>query len=145
MAFLVFKPPLIHISTSPSQESPTMYKARAFTAITCTTNVHRFHPQIIRKVSISAINMSSISDAINKDHRELEQYYDNIINAHNNDEATRWQNQFTWELARHSIGEELVVYPSFEKKLGDKGKEMANKDRAEHQTVGCFKVLSSCD
>ncbi|KFY96246.1 hypothetical protein V498_02785 [Pseudogymnoascus sp. VKM F-4517 (FW-2822)] len=79
--------------------------------------------------------MSRIIDAIKKDHRELEQYYNNIINAKNNDEATRWQNQFTWELARHSIGEELVVYPAFEKVLGDQGKQMADKDRSEHQTV----------
>ncbi|KAL5350223.1 hypothetical protein ACLOAV_005261 [Pseudogymnoascus australis] len=79
--------------------------------------------------------MSRIIDAIKKDHRELEQYYNNIINAKNNDEATRWQNQFTWELARHFIGEELVVYPAFEKVLGDQGKQMADKDRAEHQTV----------
>lgn len=79
--------------------------------------------------------MSRISDAIKKDHRELEQYYNNIIGAQDNDEATRWQNQFTWELARHSIGEELVVYPAFEKKLGDKGQRMAEKDRDEHQAV----------
>jgi hemerythrin superfamily protein len=79
--------------------------------------------------------MSRISDAIKKDHRELQQYYNNIIGAQDNDEATRWQNQFTWELARHSIGEELVVYPAFEKKLGDKGQRMAEKDRDEHQAV----------
>ncbi|KFY31911.1 hypothetical protein V493_00689 [Pseudogymnoascus sp. VKM F-4281 (FW-2241)] len=79
--------------------------------------------------------MSRISDAIKKDHRELEQYYNNIINAKDSDEATRWQNQFTWELARHSIGEELVVYPGFEKLLGQQGKQMADKDRADHQTV----------
>ncbi|OBT74901.1 hypothetical protein VF21_06090 [Pseudogymnoascus sp. 05NY08] len=79
--------------------------------------------------------MSRISDAIKKDHRELEQYYNNIINAKDSDEATRWQNQFTWELARHSIGEELVVYPSFEKLLGQQGKQMADKDRADHHTV----------
>ncbi|KFY45323.1 hypothetical protein V495_03040 [Pseudogymnoascus sp. VKM F-4514 (FW-929)] len=79
--------------------------------------------------------MSSIIDAIKEDHRELEQYYNNIINAKNNDEATRWQNQFTWELARHSIGEELVVYPAFAKVLGELGQQMADKDRAEHQTV----------
>jgi hypothetical protein len=80
--------------------------------------------------------MSPIIDAIKEDHRELEQYYNNIINAKDNDEATRWQNQFTWELARHSIGEELVVYPAFAKVLGELGQQMADKDRAEHQTVG---------
>ncbi|KAF7885067.1 hypothetical protein EAF00_010885 [Botryotinia globosa] len=39
-----------------------------------------------------------------------------------------------WELARHSIGEELVVYPAFAKHLGVPGQKMADEDRAEHQT-----------
>jgi hemerythrin superfamily protein len=76
----------------------------------------------------------AISQAIINDHRELEQAYNNIKNARDEDEKTRWRNQFTWELARHSIGEELVVYPAFEKHLPD-GKEIADKDRREHLTV----------
>jgi len=79
--------------------------------------------------------MSSISDAVTKDHRELEEYYNNILNATDADTQTRWQNQFTWELARHSIGEELVVYPAMEKYLGQKGKDFADKDRKDHQVV----------
>ena len=79
--------------------------------------------------------MSTLSATIKKDHREIEEYYNNIINATDNDTVARWQNQFTWELARHSIAEELIVYPQFEKCLGGTGKEMAEKDRAEHQIV----------
>jgi hemerythrin superfamily protein len=79
--------------------------------------------------------MSNISDAIKHDHRELEEYYNNILSATSLDEKARWQNQFTWELARHSVGEEIVVYPALEKHvLG--GKEMAERDRAEHRKVG---------
>lgn len=88
-----------------------------------------------RAFSSTAIRLSALSDAIKKDHREIEEYYNNIINAKDDDEATRWQNQFVWELARHSIAEELVVYPAFEKNLGETGHLMAEKDRAEHQTV----------
>ncbi|KAJ5608497.1 hypothetical protein N7537_005116 [Penicillium hordei] len=77
---------------------------------------------------------STISDAIKKDHREIESYYENIINTSDETEQTRWQNQFTWELARHSIGEELVVYPAFEKYVSG-GVDLANKDRQEHQSV----------
>ncbi|KAJ5250059.1 hypothetical protein N7489_000469 [Penicillium chrysogenum] len=76
----------------------------------------------------------TISDAIKKDHREIESYYDNIIKTSDETEQTKWQNQFTWELARHSIGEELVVYPAFEKYVPN-GVELANKDRQEHQSV----------
>jgi len=78
--------------------------------------------------------MVKVSDAIKHDHRELEDQYNNILNAKDADEKVRWQNAFTWELARHSIAEELVVYPAMEKHLAN-GKEMAEKDREEHQVV----------
>jgi len=74
------------------------------------------------------------SEHVKKDHRELRDYYDNIMGGTSNDERTRWQNQFVWELARHSVGEELVVYPAFETHL-ENGKEMADKDRKDHRSV----------
>lgn len=88
-----------------------------------------------RSLSLTASMRSAISSAITKDHREIEKYCQNILNATNDDEATKWQNQFVWELARHSIAEELVVYPALEKLLGSKGHDLAEKDRAEHQEV----------
>ncbi|PGG95390.1 hypothetical protein AJ79_10087 [Helicocarpus griseus UAMH5409] len=78
--------------------------------------------------------MTKISDTIKTDHRELEAAYNKIISPKDQDEQVRYQNQFTWELARHSIGEELVVYPAFERHLKD-GKAIADKDRDEHQVV----------
>ncbi|TGO12791.1 hypothetical protein BTUL_0082g00360 [Botrytis tulipae] len=79
--------------------------------------------------------MTTITDAVLKDHEEIRQYADKIRQATDDDTRARWQNQFTWELARHSIGEELVVYPAFAKHLGVQGQKMADEDRAEHQTV----------
>jgi len=79
--------------------------------------------------------MSTISDAITSDHRDLEQYYNEVVNSSDHDHQERFGNQFTWELARHSVGEELIVYPAFEKYLGAKGKEMADSDRKEHHRV----------
>ncbi|KAJ5243842.1 hypothetical protein N7489_003938 [Penicillium chrysogenum] len=76
----------------------------------------------------------TISDVIKKDHREIESHYDKLLKSPDMDEQTRFQNLFTWELARHSIGEELVVYPAFEKHLSG-GADMANKDRQEHFEV----------
>ncbi|EON62951.1 hypothetical protein W97_02177 [Coniosporium apollinis CBS 100218] len=75
-----------------------------------------------------------VSDAVIEDHRELEHYYNNIMNAKDADTKERWQNQFVWELARHSIAEELVVYPEFEKNLPN-GHDMAEKDRGDHRVV----------
>jgi hypothetical protein len=90
---------------------------------------------IARRNLTSRALMSTISDAIKKDHQEINEYAKNIRAAADEDAKVRWQNQFTWELARHSIGEELVVYPAFAKHLGAKGQEIADKDRAEHQPV----------
>ncbi|QQK41684.1 hemerythrin/HHE cation-binding motif [Penicillium digitatum] len=75
-----------------------------------------------------------IIDTIKKNHREIESYYGKLITSQNEDEQTRFQNLFTWELARHSIGEELIVYPLFEKLLSE-GVAMANKDRDQHLKV----------
>lgn len=108
-------------------------------------------PQFVSSYSTapkSSMTMT-VTEAITHDHRELEDYYNNIKKAPDHDTATRWQNQFVWELARHSIGEELVVYPAFEKYLGDKGKYMADKDRADHNQLKVelkkFQNLNSTD
>jgi hypothetical protein len=45
----------------------------------------------------------------------------------------RWANLFTWEVARHSVGEEIVVYPLMEKYLGAEGYKLAEGDRRDHQ------------
>lgn len=79
--------------------------------------------------------MSTISDAITKDHRELEQYYNEVTKSSDHDHQERFGNQFTWELARHSVAEELIVYPAFEHYMGDKGHQMAETDRKDHHRV----------
>ncbi|KAI1085981.1 HET-domain-containing protein [Rostrohypoxylon terebratum] len=66
--------------------------------------------------------------------RELGAYEPHIMNNKTSDERIRYRNIFVWELARHSIGEEIVVYPAMEKHLND-GRDMASKDRDQHQTV----------
>ncbi|KAI8958604.1 hypothetical protein F5Y11DRAFT_33155 [Daldinia sp. FL1419] len=76
----------------------------------------------------------SISSVIKQDHRQIEKYFDKIINANDHDTQRRYQNAFVWELTRHAIAEELVVYPSIETGLNN-GQEMADKDRAEHQVT----------
>jgi len=81
-----------------------------------------------------ASTSNTITKEITTDHSELKSYYQkyhsNKGNAH---EQQKWLNQYVWELARHSIGEELVLYPFFEKKLGAEGKAIADQDRKEHQ------------
>ncbi|KAI0854155.1 hypothetical protein F5Y00DRAFT_256653 [Daldinia vernicosa] len=75
-----------------------------------------------------------ISQIIQQDHRELEDYYNRIVSSKDHDEQERFQNAFIWELARHAISEELVVYPVFERVIPN-GAQIADKDREEHQKV----------
>jgi len=111
-------------------QNPMSFLIKATRPSKCSV-IHIFKHNTFR----SCAAMSTISDAIKKDHQEIKEYAENIRKATDDDSKTRWQNQFTWELARHSIGEELVVYPSFAKHLGAKGQAMAAKDRDEHQSV----------
>lgn len=61
-------------------------------------------------------------------------YYGEYTRASGNKDAQeRWARQLTWEIARHAVGEEIVVYPLMEKHLGAKGLELADQDRADHQ------------
>ena len=53
--------------------------------------------------------------------------------ANDVDAQARWARQLTWEVARHAVGEEIVVYPLMEKHLGEKGKQLADEDRDQHQ------------
>ncbi|OTA54678.1 hypothetical protein K449DRAFT_338394 [Hypoxylon sp. EC38] len=76
----------------------------------------------------------SISSVIKHDHQQIEKYYDKIVNSNDPDIQRRYQNAFVWELTRHAIAEELVVYPAIETGLNN-GKQMADKDRAEHQVT----------
>lgn len=78
--------------------------------------------------------MVRISEAIKDDHRKLESYYNIIVNSEDEDEQTRFQNQFTWELARHAVAEELVVFPALEK-VRFNSKEKIDDDRREHSAV----------
>ncbi|GKT45321.1 putative hexaprenyl pyrophosphate synthase, mitochondrial [Colletotrichum spaethianum] len=78
--------------------------------------------------------MGLLSDAIKEDHRELEAYHKHIVTSTDIDEQARFQNLFVWELARHAISEELVIYPALEKEVFD-GKALADRDRTEHQAV----------
>jgi len=88
----------------------------------------------VRSFSATPSNSGRVSDAIIEDHKELKSYYDKIMNSSDAKTQTEYQNQFVWELARHSIAEEIVVYPAMEKHVPD-GKDMAEKDRQEHRAV----------
>jgi hemerythrin superfamily protein len=93
---------------------------------------------------------ATISEAIKNDHRELRRYYDEIVNHKGNfDHQDRYGNQFRWQLARHAVAEELLVYPALEKYLGDAGKALADGDREQHHKIKVllkdFQQLNAAD
>ncbi|KAJ7076502.1 hypothetical protein B0H15DRAFT_925159 [Mycena belliarum] len=87
-----------------------------------------------------------LTHAIKEDHEEMlftrllamhmYEYHDYYKkSAGDTDAQTRWARQLTWEIARHAVGEEIVVYPLMEKHLGAEGLKLADHDREEHQRV----------
>ncbi|KAH9831970.1 uncharacterized protein C8Q71DRAFT_726492 [Rhodofomes roseus] len=87
------------------------------------------------------MSSKTLFQAIKEDHEEMYLYHDEYKRARTAgdvDAQARWARQLTWEVARHAVGEEIVVYPLMEKHLGDKGKQLADHDREEHQHVKEF-------
>ncbi|EPS31676.1 hypothetical protein POX_d06131 [Penicillium oxalicum] len=76
--------------------------------------------------------MDRLTDAISADHRELQAYFDRLVHSDDPDEQTRFQNQLTWGLARHVVGEELVLFPALDRYLGP---GEATQDRRQNQTI----------
>ncbi|KAL2021725.1 hypothetical protein VTK56DRAFT_6668 [Thermocarpiscus australiensis] len=106
--------------------------------ITRWTHIHH------RASSLGVAVTATISATIIDDHRELEQCYNEVINSTDQDRQQRYGNQFTWELARHAVGEELVLYPAFGKHMGSAGDQMAETDRRDHHEAK-FQSMKSSD
>lgn len=92
--------------------------------------------------------MASITDVMKADHQELRDDYAKTINAADEDSMTRHGNKFTWDLARYTVAEELVIYPAIESHM-DHGSVIINRDRAESQKLkellANFQPLSASD
>ena len=66
---------------------------------------------------------------------QMYEYHDQYKRARDRGDVEaqgRWVRQLTWEIARHAVGEEIVVYPLMEQHLGEKGKQLTDHDREEH-------------
>ncbi|ODM20725.1 hypothetical protein SI65_03778 [Aspergillus cristatus] len=91
---------------------------------------------------------SRILDTIKGDHQEIESVYNRLKQASDPEELTAYQNKLTWEIARHAVGEELVVLPAIEKYVRD-GRDVADKDLHEHRVIkeqlSKFQDMSSSD
>jgi iron-sulfur cluster repair protein YtfE (RIC family) len=70
---------------------------------------------------------SSLEKEILQDHKELKEYFQNYKRSGD----LQWFNELVFHLSRHSVGEELIVYPLLDT-LGDEGKKLADESREEH-------------
>jgi len=78
----------------------------------------------------------TLLQAVTEDHQEIYTYYNEYLgNAHDSEAQGRWARQLTWELTRHAVGEEIIIFPLMEKHLGDQGKKLADEDRKDHQYI----------
>ena len=68
------------------------------------------------------------------DHREVEELFAKIEGEQSAEDRQDTFEQIITELVRHSIAEESWLYPAIEDKLPG-GKEIADKERADHQQV----------
>ena len=68
------------------------------------------------------------------DHREVEELFAKIEGEQSAEDRQDTFEQIITELVRHSIAEESWLYPAVEDKLPG-GKEIADKERADHQQV----------
>ena len=78
---------------------------------------------------------ADIIDKVKQDHKELEEAYSNYKKFHkqgDEEEANKWFNQFVWEISRHAVTEELVLYPLIALQ-GDEGQKLADQSREDHQ------------
>lgn len=92
----------------------------------------RYHFPDERNESLGHSQIFKVSQVLQEDHHQLEFYYNKIVKSNDPDEQRRYQNAFVWELARHSIAEELVIYPALERVIPD-GSGRAERDRLQHQ------------
>lgn len=122
-------PAFVHVSTY-----LRLLRFRAQTATRLALNLRSSQPKTTTCHAFTTKSTQRILPVIKSEHATLHAHTTQILRGLNPDEQTRYQNQFTWELARHMIGEELVVYPAIVAHV-QHGTALSNKNRLEHQDL----------
>src|SRR5436305_5447110 len=93
-----------------------------------------------------------VIEVLEHDHREVEQMFDELESlrgASTEDEQSRRKElaeQVTIELVRHSVAEEVLVYPQVEKKVSAEQAEHAREEHAEaEETLHRLEKLDADD
>jgi hemerythrin superfamily protein len=93
-----------------------------------------------------------VIEVLEHDHREVEEMFselESLRGAETNDAKARRKelaDQVTIELVRHSVAEEVLVYPQVEEKVGKDEAEHARKEHAEaEETLAQLEKLDADD
>jgi hemerythrin superfamily protein len=75
-----------------------------------------------------------IDELIIQDHKDIMSFMEEFEKTKVEADAMKWLRQFIWELARHSIAEEIILYPMYKDRI-PKGSEYWNKSLEDHRKV----------
>src|SRR3990167_1194937 len=76
----------------------------------------------------------SLLEQIKQDHKQIRllfSEYKKFRDSKDLNEARKWYHQWGWEVARHSVAEEVVIYPEMKKKLDAKKVEELYSEQQE--------------
>ncbi|GAU99463.1 hypothetical protein RvY_10463 [Ramazzottius varieornatus] len=109
---------------SPSLQVSYFHRIAMLTTDTSATQSDKKPSQTMTK--------QNLLELILDDHKEIRAFCKQVQSTEPK-ESIKWLHQLTWEVARHSVAEELILYPLMEKELGDEGRRMADSSRYDHQ------------
>lgn len=75
-----------------------------------------------------------VIEVLTHDHREVEEMFDELTGTTEPKERRRIVNDITIELVRHSVAEEMYLYPAVRRHVPD-GDTIADKEISEHSAV----------
>lgn len=81
-----------------------------------------------------AENRRNVIDVLMHDHREVEQMFGELTSTTDPSERRRIADDVTIELVRHSVAEEMYLYPAVRRHVPD-GDSIADKEISEHAEV----------
>jgi len=76
----------------------------------------------------------TIIDHVKADHSRIRNIYTNFVNAPSYPLARRWFNQFVREVSKHSVAEELLLYPMLAE-VSTNGQTLADQARMEQHAL----------
>lgn len=75
-----------------------------------------------------------IENLVLADHILIRSVYEKLNTSSTNEEADKWRNELVYEIARHSLAEEIIMYPIMREKFPD-GERWFKESNEEHHQV----------